>query len=125
MQALGAFQGLEEAAGKTGRLDQLGHLEAEVGAERLPLDGEHPMALEVPERPVVGHDVEPVGSALERPSGAVAAIGALSDVRLEDPAAPSAPRAATRSGDLVLGEVRGTGSTSRRAPCPRPRGRSR
>ena len=59
--------------------DLLGHLGAEVGREALPLDGEHPVALEVAEGAVVGDDLEAVAHRLEAAARAVAAIRALTD----------------------------------------------
>ena len=41
-------------------LDLFGHAGAQRRAERLPLDGQHPVSLEIPERSVVGDDLEPV-----------------------------------------------------------------
>ena len=52
-------------------------------AERLPLEREHPVPLQIAERAVIGQHVEPVAGALERPSGLVTAVGALTDVGLE------------------------------------------
>ena len=42
--------------------------------QRLPLDGQQPVALEVAEGAVVGEHVEAVVDALERPAGLVAAV---------------------------------------------------
>ena len=50
------------------------------GGQRLPFDGQHPMALEVAERPVVGQHVEAVVDAFERPAGAVATVLPVSAV---------------------------------------------
>ena len=58
-------------------VELLWHLGAEVRRERLPLNGQHPVALQVAERAVVGHDLEPVAQRLEAASRAVAAVGAL------------------------------------------------
>ena len=49
------------------------------GVSALPLDGEHPVALEVAEGAVVGDDLEAVAQRLEAAAGAVAAVGALAD----------------------------------------------
>ena len=54
------------------------------GAERLPLDGQHAVALEVAERAVVGEDVEAVVDPLERPARLVAAVGPVADVGPHD-----------------------------------------
>ncbi len=54
------------------------------GAELLPLDREHTVTLQVPEGPVVGEHVEPVGETLERSTGLVATVLPLSHVGLDD-----------------------------------------
>ena len=50
-----------------------------MGREALPLNGQHPVALEVPERAVVGDDLEAVAQRLEAAAGAMAAVGSLAD----------------------------------------------
>ena len=57
----------------------LGDAGPEVGAETLPLAGQHPVALQVAEAAVVGDDLEPVAERLEAAAGPVAAVGALAD----------------------------------------------
>src|SRR3989442_2129045 len=55
----------------------LRHVRTEVRAQALPLTGEHPVALEVAERAVVGHDLEAVAQRLEAAPGAMTPVGAL------------------------------------------------
>ena len=62
------------AGGLAGGVDGLGPGEAVAGVERLPLDGQHAVALQVAEGAVVGQDVEAVVGALEGPAGLVAAV---------------------------------------------------
>src|SRR5262249_18627874 len=49
-------------------------------AERLPLERQQTMALQVAERAVVGEDVEAIARALRRATGLVAAVGARAGV---------------------------------------------
>ena len=49
----------------------------------LPVDGQHPVTLQVAERPVVGQHVERVRRVLERPARPVAAVLPFADVRLQ------------------------------------------
>ena len=60
-----------------GRDDLLRHAGAEGRRERLPLHGQHAVALEVAERAVVRHDLEAVAQRLEAAAGTVAAVPAL------------------------------------------------
>src|SRR5688500_18709780 len=55
----------------------LGDAGAELGAEPLPLTGEHPVALQVAEAAVVRDDLEPVAHCLPAAPGAVAAVAPL------------------------------------------------
>ena len=57
--------------------DLVGDAGAEVGAEPLPLAGQHPVALQVAEAAVVGDDLEPVADRLPAAARAVAAVAAL------------------------------------------------
>src|SRR5271157_1671886 len=57
-----------------GKLNLFGDPGPEFGRQRLPLDGQHPVALEVTERAVVRDDLEPVAERLEPPSGTVPAV---------------------------------------------------
>src|SRR4051812_49450693 len=69
--------GLERTAvvvADAGGLDLLGHAGAEVRGELLPLDGEHPVALQVAERAVVRDDLEAIAQRLVAPAGAMAAV---------------------------------------------------
>ena len=72
-----------ELAAEPRFLDLAGDAGAEVGAEPLPLAGQHPVALEVAEGAVVGDDLEAVAQRLEAAAGPVAAVGALADQRGE------------------------------------------
>ena len=76
--------------------DLVGDAGAEVGAEALPLASEHPVALQIAEAAVVGHDLEPVPHRLPAATRAVAAVaplaseladqlGALDRVKRRDP----------------------------------------
>ena len=56
--------------GAAGLVHRLGHGVAVGRSQVLPLDGEHPVPLQVPERPVVGDDVEAVAGPLQRPARA-------------------------------------------------------
>jgi hypothetical protein len=62
-----------------GGVELLGHPGAEVGRQALPLHGEHPVALQVAERAVVGDDLEAVAQRLEAAPGPVAAVRAVAD----------------------------------------------
>src|SRR3954454_5776243 len=74
---LGALERPRVEIARAGVDDLLGHAGAEVGRERLPLDGEHAVALEVAERAVVRDDLEAVAQRLEASARAVAAVRAL------------------------------------------------
>ena len=68
--------------------------------QRLPLEREQAVPLEIAERAVVGEDVEAVGRALERAAGAMAPVRALADVGAQDRGAivdRHAPRASCMS----------------------------
>ncbi len=60
-----------------GLVDLFGHACAQLGAERLPLHGQHPVALQVAEGAVVGDDLKPVAKRLEAAPGPMAAVVAL------------------------------------------------
>src|SRR4029078_4857718 len=62
-----------------GGADLLGDAGAEGGLHPLPLEGEHPMALEVAERAVVRDDLEAVAERLEAAAGAVPPGRAVGD----------------------------------------------
>ena len=49
----------------------------EVGGQCLPLHCQHPMALEVAERAVIGDDLEPVSQRLKSSPGSVAPVAAI------------------------------------------------
>jgi len=53
---------------------------AVVGRERLPLDGQEAVALQVAERAVIGHDVEAVAGSLEGAPRFVTAVRPLAHV---------------------------------------------
>src|SRR5439155_15687110 len=53
-------------------------------AERLPLERQQAMTLQIPERPVVRQHVEPITRALERPTRFVAAIRAIAEIGPEN-----------------------------------------
>ena len=106
--------------------DRLGHLVAVVRRERLPLDREHAVALQVAERAVVAEHVEAVAGALERAARACAG----GCVRSPTYARTSATRSSAREPAHAVEQLRPragacAGSRSRRAPCPRRRDRSR
>src|SRR4051794_29899014 len=63
----------------TGVRELPGDAGAEIGTQRLPLDRQQPVALEVAERAVVGDDLEAVADGLEAAPGPVPAVGALTD----------------------------------------------
>src|ERR1700733_380268 len=68
---------LERAAvlvAAAGQLDLLGDAGAQIGGERLPLDSQHPVALQIAESTVVGDDLEAVAKRLEAAPGAVAPV---------------------------------------------------
>ena len=75
-----AAQRLLVAIGETGLANHLGHVVAEVDGERLPLDGEQTVALQVAKGPVVGDQLEAVVGALEGASRSVASVLATPDV---------------------------------------------
>ena len=74
--ALSAGDLLELAGGGATVLRDAG---AEMGPERLPLDGQHPMALQIAKRAVVRDDLKPVAQGLEAAPRAMATVGALAD----------------------------------------------
>ena len=86
--------------------DGLGDVVAVGGRQRLPLDRQHPVPLEVPEGPVVAQDVEPVVGALEGPAGLVAPVRPLSDVRAQQRHPLVGREAPHPRPDLILGQVR-------------------
>ncbi len=93
-----------KSSAATGVVDQLGPDVAVVGRERLPLDGQHAMPLQVAERAVVGEDVEAVVDALEGPAGLVPAVLPIADVgRDQSDRRSSAPSLRTRSSSCVSG----------------------
>ncbi len=57
------------------------------GGEPLPLEGEHAVALQISEGPVVTQHIEAVVTAFHGPAWLVAAVGAVSDVGGDDPSA--------------------------------------
>ncbi len=83
-ERLGAGHGLVEAVGLPRGIDGFGPGEAVARGEALPFDGQHAMALQVPEGAVVGEDVEAVEAALEGPSRLVATVGPLAAVGPHD-----------------------------------------
>src|ERR687895_2541986 len=68
-----ALEPLAVGAGHAGVLELLRHARPELRPERLPLHGQHPVALQVAERAVVRDDLEPVAQRLEPPSRPVPA----------------------------------------------------
>src|SRR5205807_3466725 len=67
-----------------GLLDLWSHHPAVAHGERLPLEGEQPVALQIPEGAVITEHVEAVGRPLEGAPGLVTAILARADIGLED-----------------------------------------
>src|SRR3984957_11410567 len=65
VQLRGAFQALGVRFGETCCFDDLWNGVAKRGRERLPLDGEHAMSLQVAKGAVVRDDVEAVARALK------------------------------------------------------------
>ncbi len=65
----------------SGGVDRVGPVESVTRRQRLPLDGEHAVTLEVSERAVVSENVEPVVDPLERATGLVPAVAPVADIR--------------------------------------------
>src|SRR5437588_9608275 len=63
----------------TSKLYLLRHSGAELWSQRLPLDGQHPVALQVPECAVVGDDLKPVAQRLEAAARSMPPVGAPAD----------------------------------------------
>ncbi len=80
----GAFQGLMPALLHAGLGELRRGLVPVCRGQVLPLERQHPVALQVPEPSVVPQDVEPVPDPLETTSRLVAPVGALTDVGGED-----------------------------------------
>src|SRR5215217_6712937 len=87
-------------------VELVGHSRSQLRAERLPLDREQTVPLKVPERPVVGDDLEAVGQRLEAAPGTVAAIVALADELGEHCRALVRWQVVDRGARLVLGDRR-------------------
>ena len=68
------------AIGESCFTDNLGNVVAEIDAERLPLNRQKPVALQIAKRAVVGHQFESVVRAFEGPPGSVATVLAISHV---------------------------------------------
>src|SRR5271154_423103 len=60
--------------------DYLGYVKTQVNGQRLPLNGQHPMALKIAKGSIVAHDLEAVVGPLERTAGSVASISSRTDV---------------------------------------------
>ncbi len=86
--------------------DRVGFGEAVTRAERLPLEREQAMALQIAEGAVVGQDVEPVRRALECAARAMTAIGAVPDVGAEQRRSLVDGHAARDAHELIVGEIR-------------------
>ncbi len=117
----------------TGVVDVGRQLVAVRGRERLPLDRQRPVALQVAERPVVAEHVEAVPRALERASWLVTAVPPVADRRgehrralvvahpareLQEPVVGEPARRVQRGGhdlDLALGVRVGQGDLVARA----------
>ena len=96
------------------------------GVSALPLDGEHPVALEVAERAVVGDDLEAVAQRLEAAARAVAAVRALADEVGEHRRARPRPTSASHGGQRRAPRARRRPRrAARRAAGPRRRPRAR
>ncbi len=80
VEILGPFDRLGVAVAESGLGHDLGHVVAETDAETLPLDGEHPVPLQIAERAVVGDQFEAVVGALEGAAGSMAAIAPITDI---------------------------------------------
>jgi hypothetical protein len=63
----------------TGQLHLLGNPCAQIRRQRLPLDRQHPVALQISEGAVVRDDLEPVAERLKATTGTVAAVRARAD----------------------------------------------
>ena len=73
--------------------------------ERLPLERQQAVPLQVAERAVVGEHVEAVRGPLERAAGAVAAVGAVADVGAQH-GGPLVGRHAARDREqLIVGQL--------------------
>ena len=70
-------------------LHRLRHRIPVAGTERLPLERQEPVPLEVPKRAVVREDVEPIARPLERAARLVAPVAPLPDVGGENGARSS------------------------------------
>ena len=106
---------------------------AEIGAEPLPLAGQHPVALQIAEGAVVGDDLEAVAQRLEAAAGAVAPVGALAHQGRQQLGSLGAVEDVDAGEDLGLrrrwrprtGRRRAGPLRSRRRGPARPRGRPR
>ena len=74
-------------------------------AQRLPLEGEQAMALEIAEGAVVAEHIEAIGGSLERPPGLVTAIGSLAHVRLEHLLALLRAELSREGEELIVGQA--------------------
>ena len=101
-----AAHGVVELGAEPGFVDRFGDVVTVQRAQRLPLDREHPVALQVAERAVVGDDVEAVVDAFERAPGAVTTVVALPHVRAEQLAALAVAERAHARQDLIVGQLR-------------------
>ena len=75
------------------------------GAELLPIQGEHAMALQVPKGTVVRQYVKPVDGPLQSPSRLVVAVGPVSHVGSYHRQAVFGPHRADLPLQLLLGQV--------------------
>ena len=91
---------------QSGFVDGLGDLVPVARRQRLPLDREHAVSLQIAERAVVGDDVEAVVDAFERAPGLVATVAPLPHVRAQQRDAVVGAERAHLGQHLVFGKVR-------------------
>ena len=91
---------------RTGVLDRFGFRVAVTGAERLPVQRQQAVSLQIAEGAVVGEHVEAIAGAFERASRLVAAIGAVADVGAQQGRAIVRRQACGDRAQLVVGQCR-------------------
>ena len=106
VEGSGAFHHGVELADEPSGIDRRWTHEAVTGRQGLPVDREHAMALEVPERAVIGQNIKAIVGALECTPGTLASVGSGADVRLDHLNAFLDGHVAHTSFDRPLGQRR-------------------